>query len=222
MVSCKINKEVFMLGFISKMLLVSAFIGTSAVAAKYTIDTKHSSVEFKIAHLVVGSVKGRFDTFEGTFDFDPTTGKVASLEAKVDVDSINTKEADRDKHLKAEDFFGYVKKDGTKVEKNHFMIFKMTSVNMDGNKPNKIIGDLTINGITKSITLDLNYKGEMADPWGGQRVAFEATSKFPRKDFGMTWNKAMDKGGFVVGEQVEVSIDGEAVKNVEKKVESKK
>ena len=187
-------------------LMSSVFAST-----KYTLDTSHSTVGFKVPHLMISSVQGRFDKFEGTFSFDEKTGKVDDLTAKIDLDSVNTNDPKRDKHLKNEDFFGVRLKDDKLVENKRWMTFAATKVDVKNKKPNTIKGDLTLNGVTKPVTLAVNYKGTVVDPWGNSRLGFEATGKLSRKDYKITWNKALETGGVVVGDEVTIVIDGEAI-----------
>jgi len=179
-------------------------------AVEYKIDTSHFNVGFKVRHLVIATVTGRFDKFEGAFKFDPKSGKLTSVEAKIDIDSINTNEADRDKHLKGKDFFGVRSKDGKINEKNRFIVFKSSKVVNRNKKPIKVHGTLSINGKTKKVVLDVEYKGAVTDPWGNKKVVFAASTKVKRKDFGLTWNKKLDGGGFVIGDEVTVTLEGEA------------
>jgi polyisoprenoid-binding protein YceI len=207
----------------SFFLLVMILGSFAAQAEKYTLDVAHTGVIFKIKHLVISNVTGRFEKFEGAIDFDEKTKKIASVDAKIDVDSINTNEPDRDKHLRSADFFGTRKEDGSLVEDKHYMTFKMKKATNKGDKPATIEGDLTVNGITKPVILNVEYKGATSDPWGNEKIVFVATAKIPRKDFALNWNKKLDKGGFVVGDDAEVIIEGEAnKKKEEKKVEEKK
>lgn len=192
------------------VLILGLFISVAGHAAKYKLDQAHMSVSFKIKHLVIATVNGRFDKFEGSFDFDPKKGKLSKLEAKVDVDSINTNESDRDKHLRSADFFGTRNKKGEIVKKKRYMVFKGTKVEHKNKKPTKVHGKLTLNGKTKKVALNIDYKGAVTDPWGNKKVVFEATTTINRKDFGLTWNKKLDKGGLMIGEEVKVSIEGEA------------
>jgi polyisoprenoid-binding protein YceI len=187
-------------------LCVSVFAST-----KYNIDAAHSTVGFKVTHLMISTVPGRFDKFEGNFSLDEKTGKVEGLNAKIDLDSVNTNEPKRDSHLKTADFFGVRTKEGKLVEDKRWMTFKSTKVDVKGNKPNTITGDLTINGVTKPVTLKVEQKGPTKDPWGNTRVGFEATTKINRKDFGITFNKALETGGVMVGDDVDIAINGEAV-----------
>lgn len=182
--------------------IATSFVASSAFAAKYEIDKAHTHVSFTAPHLVVSKVKGRFHQVAGAFDFDETSMKLQDVNVTIKTASLNTEEADRDKHLKSPDFFD--------VTKFPDMTFKSTKVEYEKGQPEKVEGELTIRGITKKVTLEVDYKGAVTDPWGNRVVAFDAETKVNRKDFGMTWNKAMDKGGFVVGDDIKIEIEGEA------------
>lgn len=186
--------------FVSALLLAFAFPAFSMV--NYKIDTGHSEVGFKVKHLVVSTVPGKFKEFEGQFKFDDKTGKVEDLQIKIKTASIDTNEPKRDEHLRGKDFF--------EVEKFPTIEFKSTKVDVAGKKPTSIKGDLTIRGVTKPVTLKVKYNGSVKDPWGNTKVGFEASTKINREDFGLTWNKALETGGVVVGKDVEIVILGEA------------
>lgn len=182
--------------------MATSMVCTSALAAKFDVDKAHTNVSFTAPHLMVSKVKGRFDNISGSFQFDEKTMKLSDIAVTIKTDSLNTNEADRDKHLRSPDFFD--------VTKYPDMTFKSTGVKYEKDKPDKVEGDLTIRGITKKVTLDVDYNGAITDPWGNRVVAFEAEGEVNRKDFGLNWNKAMDKGGFVVGDKIKIEIDGEA------------
>jgi polyisoprenoid-binding protein YceI len=187
------------------------FASTAALATAYTVDPSHTNVGFKIPHLMISSVQGRFDKFTADFTLDEATGKLENLNAKIDLDSINTNEPKRDDHLRSKDFFGVRGEDKKLVEAKRWMTFKSTKVVVKNKKPTSVIGDLTLNGVTKPLALNVVYKGSTKDPWGNQRAVFEATGKMSRKDYGLTWNKALETGGFVVGDDLSIVIDGEAI-----------
>lgn len=187
------------------------FISNAHATTQYAIDTAHSTVGFKVPHLMISSVQGRFDKFEGTFSFDDKTGKLENLNAKIDLDTINTNDPKRDAHLKNEDFFGVRSKDNKLVEAKRWMTFTATKVDIKSKKPNTVTGNLSLNGVTKPVTLKVTYKGTATDPWGNTRIGFEATAKLNRKDYGIIWNKALEAGGVLVGEEVAIIIDGEAI-----------
>lgn len=198
-----------MFAIILSLALGYAFSGQAAT--NYNIDASHSTVGFKVAHLMIASVHGRFDKFEGAFSFDEKTGALDGLTAKIDLDSINTNETKRDNHLRSEDFFGVRTKDNKLVEDKRWMTFTSKKTTVKGKKPTSLVGDLTLNGVTKPVTLKVTNRGAVKDPWGNQRIVFEATGKINRKDYGITWNKALEAGGVVVGDEVAITIEGEAV-----------
>lgn len=185
-----------------KAFIITFFLAASASAAPYAIDPSHTDVGFSIKHLMISNVKGRFKKFSGTFDFDPAKNQLNNINVEVDTSSIDTNEADRDKHLRSNDFFG--------VDKYPKMTFKSDKIEYSGDKPAKAIGTLKIRDKSKTVTFDLDYRGSIMDAWGNNKLAFAATTKVDRKDFGITWNKALDKGGVTVGDEVSITIEGEA------------
>jgi polyisoprenoid-binding protein YceI len=194
-------------------LLLSFLFCSKVFATNYNLDVAHTGVTFKIKHLVISTVNGRFDKFEGLIDFDEKANKLKKVDVKIDLDSINTNETKRDDHLRGPDFFGARNEKKELVESKRYMTFVMKDVKMKGKKFDKVIGDLTLNGVTKSVTLNVDLKGLTADPWGNEKMVFTATTKIVRKDFGISWNQPMDKvAGMVVGDDVEVMIEGEANK----------
>lgn len=189
------------LGFF--LFSLGAFLfSMTAVAAKYEIDPLHSSVNFVAPHLGVSKVRGHFDKFSGTFTFDEKSQKLENVQVTIKTDSINTQVADRDKHLRSPDFFD--------AAKHPEITFKSTKVDYTMDKPTKVTGDLTIRGTKKPITLDVKYNGAVTDHFGARVIAFEATGKINRKDYGVSWHKALDSGGVVVGEEIQIEILGEA------------
>lgn len=172
-------------------------------AAPYKLDESHTQVGFKIKHLVISTVSGRFNKFTGSFDFDPTKGEIKDLKVEIEASSIDTNEPDRDKHLKSVDFFD--------VEKYPKLTFVSTKTVTKKGLPTQLEGTLTIHGIKKNVTLELDYKGATTDPWGNERIAFEASTKVNRKDFELKWNKSLDKGGVMIADEVKILIEGEAL-----------
>ena len=190
--------------FRSFRLLLSLLILASNFgwAAVYEIDTAHSEVGFKIRHLV-SKTRGRFDSFSGTVDFDHKKMSKVKVDVKIETGSINTNNEKRDAHLKNADFFN--------VEKYPEMTFKSRKSKKTGKNTFQVTGDLTILGVTKPVTLDVEYLGETADPWGKTRNGFTATGTLDRKDWGMEYNIA-DKGGVVIGDEVQILIEIEGIK----------
>ncbi|MXV37095.1 hypothetical protein GO491_00170 [Flavobacteriaceae bacterium Ap0902] len=161
---------------------------------KWTIDAAHSEISFKVKHMMISTVTGHFDIFEGTAKTNGDDFKDAEIEFKAKVDSINTKNKDRDTHLKSDDFFN--------VEKHPELVF--VSKSFDGNK---MVGDLTIRDVTKEVTLDADFNGVAVDPYGQTKAGFEMTGQINRKDFNLTWSAVTEAGSVVVSDKVRLVID---------------
>lgn len=187
-------------------LLASSAFAADIPAGSYNLDVAHSKVGFEIPHLVISTVEGRFDKFDGSVVIDPKLEK-SKVNVSIDVATIDTANKDRDDHLRSADFF-----DAAKFGKMTFVSKKITGT------PDalKITGDLTIKGKTKSVTLDAKYLGDVKDAYGNHKVAFTATTKINRKDFGLTWNAAVEAGP-VVGDEVTLNLKVQAAKPVDKK-----
>ena len=170
-------------------------------AGTWTIDASHSEVGFSVRHLMVSKVKGNFERFEGTITIgdDPLD---SSVQVEVDLSSINTRDEQRDGHLRSGDFFA--------VDTHPKMTFVSTKVEPAGSDY-RVTGDLTIKGTTKSVVLDLEFNGTHPDPWGGTRSGFSATTEISRKAFGVDFEIPMDGGGVVVGDKITVGLEVEAV-----------
>jgi polyisoprenoid-binding protein YceI len=170
----------------------------------YEIEPAHSSVHFSIRHLMVSNVRGDFTKVAGTIKFDPENPANSSVEATIDASSIHTREPQRDAHLKSPEFLD--------IEKFPSFTFRSTQIepNADGGT---VKGDLTIHGVTQPITLDVEgLTEEVTDPWGKKRIGGSATTKLSRKAFGLTWNAALEAGGVMIGDEVKITIDLEAVR----------
>jgi polyisoprenoid-binding protein YceI len=178
----------------------------TATAATYTIDKAHSEASFQVRHLV-SKVRGKFDDFAGTVVMDAAKPEASSVEFTIQATSIDTNVADRDKHLRSDDFFA--------VEKYPAITFKSTKIESAGDHAYQVTGDLTMRGVTKRITLPVTFLGEAKDPWGHVKAGFETAITLNRKDYGINWNKALDQGGFLVGDDVEVTISIEALREAE-------
>ena len=168
----------------------------------YQIDKAHSEATFQVRHLL-SRVRGRFSDFAGTILFDEAAPARSAVEFTVQTSSIDTAEPDRDKHLRSGDFFD--------VENFPTLTFKSESVTPHGGGHFDVAGTLTIRGTSKAITLPITYLGTARDPWGRERAAFEAEVTLNRKDFGLNWNAALETGGFLVGDDVRVSLSIQAV-----------
>lgn len=187
----------------SALVLLSVFLfGPTALAAPYKIDPDHTSVTFKIRH-VLSHVPGRFNQFEGSFDYDPEKPETWKVNATVQAASIDTNVAPRDKHLRSPDFFD--------VAKYPTLTFVSTGVTDVTPTSAKLNGLLTIHGVEKPVVFDLEINGVAKDPWGNVRASFTATTKVNRKDFGLTWNQALETGQFLVGEEVVIALEVEGL-----------
>ena len=187
---------------ISKIVF-SAFLGLClaahpSFAASYTIDADHTTISFKVKHLF-SNVQGTFKKFEGSFTYDPNKPETWKTEATIQADSIDTNVAERDKHLRSKDFL--------EVEKYPTITFKSTGVSDMTPAGAKLSGLLTIHGVEKPVILDLEILGEAKDPWGNVAAGFTATTKINRKDFGLTWNQALETGGVLVGEEIAITLE---------------
>ena len=170
----------------------------------YQIDSAHSSAQFSIRHLMISNVRGEFTKLAGTITYDPAQPTNSALEASVDVSSVNTRDAQRDTHLKSADFFD--------VEKYPTIAFRGKQI-AGGDGEWKVKGDLTMHGVTREVTLDVEGPTpETKDPWGKMRIGATAHTKVNRKDFGLVWNVALEAGGVMVGEEVKITLDIEAVR----------
>lgn len=169
----------------------------------FQIDTAHSEVGFSVRHMVISTVRGRFNTFSGTLNIDEANPANSSVEAEVDVASIDTRDANRDAHLRSADFFD--------AEQFPKLTFKSTNVENVGGGEYKVTGDLTVHGVTKPVVFDVEYSGTIKDPYGLNRTGFTATTKINRKDYGLTWNNLLETGGAVVSDDVKINLDFEAV-----------
>jgi len=173
-------------------------------AQSFTFDPLHSTVGFTARHMVVSKVHGRFEKWNGTLLLDEADLTKSSVEVHVETASINTQVNDRDNHLRSPDFFD---------APNHpEMVFKSRKVDHQSGAHYRIVGDLTIRGTTKEVTLDTEFNGTSKSPWGDDRtvVGFSAKTAISRADFGLTWNKALEAGGVVVGDKIEINIEVEA------------
>lgn len=177
---------------------------STPTGAIYEIDSAHSAAHFSVRHLMISNVKGEFSKVTGTVVYDPNNVEAARVNATIDATTINTRDEQRDAHLRSADFFD--------TEKYPTLTFKSTQVSKSKNKL-RVTGDLTIHGVTREVILDVDGPtAEVKDPWGNTRVGATASTKINRKDWGLTWNSALETGGVLVGEEVTITLDIEAVK----------
>ncbi|MCL6598183.1 MAG: YceI family protein [Alicyclobacillus macrosporangiidus] len=172
--------------------------------SQWKIDPAHSSVDFSIKHMVISRVKGTFHTFDAVIEADPEDLTTARIEFTVDVASVDTRNEDRDNHLRSADFFD--------AENYPKMTFKATRIVKKSEGEYEVTGDLTIRGVTRPETFLVTYEGQGKDPWGGIRAGFSANGTINRSDYGLKWNAALETGGVLVGDQVQVSLEIQAVK----------
>jgi len=170
----------------------------------WSFDLSHSSVNFHVRHLMVSKVHGRFSLWSGTLVLDEADLTKSRVEVSIDATSVDTKDEKRDAHLRSADFF--------EVEKYPALTFKSTAVEKKSDEELVVTGDLTIHGVTKSVKLAVELNGFVKDPWGGTRTGFSAKTSVNRKDFGLHWNAALEAGGVLVGDKIEISLEIEAIK----------
>lgn len=168
----------------------------------WNVDASHSNIGFSVRHMMVAKVRGRFDAFEGTIEGDPQDLVGANINFKIDASSIDTNSEDRDNHLRSEDFF--------EVEKYPNITFVSTDISNTGDGTYSITGDFTMKDVTKKVTFEAEYQGAGKNPWGVDVVAFEATTKVSREEFGLTWNQALEAGGVLVGDEINITLELQA------------
>jgi polyisoprenoid-binding protein YceI len=168
----------------------------------YQIDKGHSEVAFQVRHLLT-KVRGQFGDFGGTIAFDEQNPINSKVNVTIQATSISTQTGDRDNHLRSADFFD--------VDKYPTLAFTSASVKPRSEDTFDVVGDLTIHGVTKQVTLPVSYLGKAKDPWGNEKAAFETELSINRKDFGLNWNAALETGGFLVGDEVKISLSIQAV-----------
>ena len=178
---------------------------TPATLTTWKLDPAHSHAEFKVKHMMISNVKGSFNGLSGTLTEHTTDATLSSVEASIDVATVNTGDAQRDAHLKSADFFD--------VEKYPTMTFKSTSVKPNGDGGYNVTGDLSLHGQTRQETFVVDGPSAPGkDPWGNTRIGLSATAKISRKDFGLNWNAALETGGILVGDDVQITIEAEFIK----------
>ncbi|MFF4788786.1 YceI family protein [Streptomyces sp. NPDC001276] len=177
----------------------------AALTGDYTIDPSHSTLGFVARHAMVTNVKGKFNDFTGSLHLDGTDPAASTASIDVKMESIDTGSADRDGHLKSADFF--------KTEEFPQMTFRSTKAEAVGGDDYRITGDLTILGVTKPLTIELEFNGAAKDPFGNERVGFEGKAEILRSEWGLTWNAALETGGVLVSDKIKLNFDISAVKN---------
>jgi len=177
----------------------------------WQLDPAHTNTEFSAKHMMFTTVRGHFTDLSGTIRVDEEDPSRSSVEVEIDASSLDTGVEDRDNHLRSGDFLD--------VENHPKLVFKSKRVEGSPREPGdrfKVIGDLTIRGNTHEVTLEAEYQGRGPDPWGGERTGFSASTTIDRRDWGLTWNKALEAGGILVSNEVKIELDVQAVKETEK------
>lgn len=171
----------------------------------YQIDSAHSQVQFSVRHMMISKVRGWFEKFDGTVDLDPERPENTKVDVRIEAASINTREQQRDAHLRSPDFLD--------AENHPFITFKSKRVEVVNNSRARLIGDLTIRGIAREVALDVEHTGEAKSPWGITSHGFNARTVINRKDWNLTWNQALETGGVLVGEEITIDIELELMKS---------
>lgn len=177
---------------------------------RFDIDTSHSGVHFTVRHMVISKVRGAFGRFQGTLDFDAANPAQSKVSVRIETASVDTRDEKRDGHLRSPDFFD--------AEKNPYITFESTKVEKLGGNEFRVTGELTIHGVKRTVALETEYLGAGKDPWGGERIGFTARTKINRKDFGLNWNQVLEAGGVLVGENIDIELEVEALKAAAKAV----
>ena len=176
--------------------------------ASYQIDPQHAGAHFKVRHMMISNVKGEFSGVTGTIEFDPANVSATHVEAKIDAATVSTRELERDRHLKSADFLD--------VRRYPTLTFRSTKLVSTGDGSYDLTGDLTIRGVTREVTLQVaSLTPEIKDPEGRFRRGASASTRIRRKEFGLTWNAVLESGGFLVGDDVDITIDVEMVREPE-------
>lgn len=178
----------------------------------WQIDSAHSEINFTVRHMMIANVRGQFEKFSGTVDFNEENPAQSTVNVEIDVTSINTREKQRDGHLLSPDFLD--------AENFPFITFTSKKVTPTGDNTGRILGDLTIRNITREAELDVTYAGQAKSPWGTTSAGFTATTTINRKDWNLTWNQALETGGVLVGDQIKITIELEMVKQAEEQAAS--
>jgi polyisoprenoid-binding protein YceI len=170
----------------------------------WKIDPQHTHISFSARHMMVTTVRGHFEEFGGTVDFDEVNPTKTQVDIWIDAASLTTKVADRDTHLRSPDFLN--------VENHPYLTFKSKRVEQIDEENGRLIGDLTIRGVSREVTLAVNFAGMASSPWGTSVAGFTASTTINRKDFDLTWNVALESGGFLVSDKVKIDIELELIK----------
>ncbi len=179
-------------------------LAPDAATTVFAIDPSHTDVRFAVRHMMIATVRGSFPEVQGMVRLNEANPSASSVSVNVNIASVNTRDAQRDAHLRSADFF----------DADRFPEMTFRSRRLDGtpDRPFTLVGDLTIRGVTREIALDVVPEGRAIDPWGNERFGFSAAGSISRADFGLTWNKLLETGGVAVGDEVKISLDVELIK----------
>lgn len=178
----------------------------------WQIDNAHSEINFSVRHMMISNVRGRFESFSGEVYFDEQDPANTTVEVMIDADSINTREPNRDNHLRSADFLY--------AEKYPYLTFHTKRVEITGKNRARMVGDLTIRDSTREVILVVEYSGQAKSPWGAISAGFSATGTINRKDWGLTWNQALETGGLLVGDEIKINVEVEIIKQPETEKEA--
>ena len=184
---------------LKKIVIVSSLLVSALIAGEYSVDKSHSSVGFKVKHMMISNVKGTFDDFSGKFEYDEKSNSLKSLDAEIQVSSINTANPKRDAHLKSDEIFA--------AQKHPTIKFHLESI-----KGDTAYGTLTMKGVSKRVELEYEAGGAAVDSWGNDLAAFSLSGKLKRSDYGIKWNKVLEAGGVAVSDIVKLEIEVEGKK----------
>jgi polyisoprenoid-binding protein YceI len=173
----------------------------------WQIDPAHSHIQFSVRHMMISKVRGNFESFSGTIELNEQNPAQTTVEVQVEAASINTRDDQRDGHLKSADFLD--------AENHPYLTFKSKRVEVTGDETARLVGDLTIRGVSKEVSLDVVFEGQAKSPWGMTSAGFSASTKIDRTDWGLTWNQALETGGILVGDTLSIDIELELVKQPE-------
>ena len=186
------------------MTINTATTRSTSTPTAWKIDPSHSEVGFSVKHLMIANVRGRFGALDGEINLDETNIERSSVNVAIEASSIDTREQRRDDHLRSADFFD--------VLRFPQLVFRSDGVQRTGDDRLRVSGLLTIRDVTKAVVLDVREEGRGTDPWGGQRAAFTATTSIDRRDFGLTWNQALETGGVLVGNEIRITLEVETIR----------
>jgi polyisoprenoid-binding protein YceI len=187
------------------MKMSTILVQPETTAGTWAIDRVHSTAQFKVKHMMISNVLGEFTSITGVLEHNENDITKSKIRASINADTINTREPQRDAHLKSADFFH--------VEKHSALTFNSTSITRSTDGELKVSGDLTIRGVTRNVVFDVEGPSPaQKDPWGNTRIGLSATTRISRKDFGLTWNAALEAGGLLVGDAVTINLDVQFIK----------